>query len=143
MSFGEKRIVLTELGKRELSKTFARSSMNQSNLARRIPSTFSSNVEAKVTESFTKVGYIPGIGQSEEFAGAAFDLEIGALSSPVEGDQGIYILSPSEKEPIDEETFKSEKEDFKQNQLEKKRTDYFVEWFEGLREEANIEVFEN
>jgi len=99
-------------------------------------------LEAKTTESFTRVGYIPGIGESKDFADAAFTLEIGAVSEAIEGDQGVYILSPLEKEPIDEKVFKTEKEDFAKEQLEKKRTDYFVEWFEDLREQANIEVFE-
>jgi len=92
------------------------------------------------TDFFTRAGYITGIGPSKEFADAAFSLEIGDASELIETPQKIYILSPKELQPIDYDKFDEEKADFKERLLSQKKTERFVEWFDGLKEKANLQV---
>lgn len=96
--------------------------------------------EVKSTGQFTKRGSIPQIGNSEEFANLAFTTDIGKLAGIAKIDQGSAILFVSEKIAIDEEKFKTEKESFKKDTLEEKQAKYFEDWFEKLRQKADVKT---
>ncbi len=96
------------------------------------------NLEVKKTEKFSKSSYISGIGQSLEFAQAAFELQAGEVSKLIAVPNGYSILSLQEVFPIDAEKFAQEKEEFGQKVLIRKRNAFYKTWFGNLKKEANL-----
>ncbi len=43
-----------------------------------------------------------------------------------------------EKKPFDREKFTEEKESFKEKLLERKKQEYYIEWFKNLKQKANL-----
>jgi len=91
------------------------------------------------TEKFSRISYIPGIGQSPEFARAAFALKPGSASDAIAVPNGYCILSLKEIIPIDEEKFAQEKEEFAKELLERKKDVFYKIWLAGLKKKANLE----
>ncbi|MCQ9207928.1 MAG: peptidyl-prolyl cis-trans isomerase, partial [Omnitrophica bacterium] len=93
----------------------------------------------KETEGFSKISYISGIGQSPEFAQAAFALKPGAVSEAIAVPAGYCILSLKEIIPIEEEKFIQEKEKFSQKVLERKKDIFYRIWLNDLKNKASLE----
>lgn len=81
---------------------------------------------------------IPGVGRDAKFIGAAFGLEIGELSKPLEGSRHIYLIEMEKRTEFDEERFSDQYENLKQELMGTKRQEFFRQWLEGLRNEAMI-----
>jgi len=73
-----------------------------------------------------------------EFAVAAFGLPVGQLSSLVKSQFGYHIIIVEEKKEAVQQNFNDVKEDVEQILLEKKRSDKFQMWIEGLKKKADI-----
>lgn len=97
-------------------------------------------LEVKATGLFTKAGYVPEIGQSEEFANVAFSQEKGSLAGAATTPQGAAIIFVADKVGIDEKKFDAEKEQFKITALQEKQQKYFEDWFNKLKEKASVKV---
>ena len=84
--------------------------------------------------------FIPRIGQDPAFIRGAFQLNAaGALSEPVEGERGYYLIQLETREPIDESIYEVMKENLKRQLLLQKQNQLYEEWLSRLREEADIE----
>ncbi|MFC1698813.1 peptidyl-prolyl cis-trans isomerase [Candidatus Omnitrophota bacterium] len=90
------------------------------------------------SEGFTRSSYISGIGQSPEFAAAAFALKTGEVSPVVRVPNGYCILSPQEIIPVDQEKFVEEKEQFGQQLLGRKKEQTFADWLDQLKQRASL-----
>ena len=90
------------------------------------------------TEDFKKDAYIPNIGQSKEFTQEAFKLNEEQISQIIEVPNGYAILMVDERKPFDREKFTEEKESFKEKLLERKKQEYYIEWFKNLKQKANL-----
>ncbi len=90
------------------------------------------------TEDLKKDAYIPNIGQSKEFTQEAFKLNEEQISQIIEVPNGYVILKVDERKPFDREKFTKEKESFKEKLLERKKQEYYVEWFKNLKHKANL-----
>ncbi|MFH1857070.1 MAG: SurA N-terminal domain-containing protein [Candidatus Omnitrophota bacterium] len=93
---------------------------------------------AQNTEEFKRDGYVQNIGQSKELTEEAFSLQLDQISSIIETPKGFVILILDEKKPFDKAKFAEEKEGFKQNLLQGKRQQRYSEWFDKLKEGANL-----
>ncbi len=101
------------------------------------------SLEHKITEPFTRNGFIPGVGRDPAFIGTAFALNVGAISEPVEGIRGYYILKLLEKTEFDEEDYKA-KADLIRKELERrKQQQAFAQWYENLKSRAKIKDYRN
>ena len=84
--------------------------------------------------------FIPRIGQDPAFIRGAFQLNAaGALSEPVEGERGYYLIQLETREPIDESIYEVMKENLKRQLLLQKQNQLYEGWLSRLREEADIE----
>jgi peptidyl-prolyl cis-trans isomerase D len=96
------------------------------------------SLAVKETEEFSKISYISGIGQSREFAQAAFALEPGETSDLIRVPNGYSILSLKSIVPIDQEKFAQEKEEFAKKLLARKKDIFYKIWLTNLKKKANL-----
>lgn len=98
----------------------------------------------KESGEFTRASYIPGIGQSAEFAQAALALTPGDISELIAVPNGFCILSLQEIIPVDEKRFAEEKENFAQLLLQQKKDAVLRVWLFNLERKAgwvsNIDI---
>lgn len=90
------------------------------------------------TDEFTRSSYISGIGQSQEFAQAAFALEPEEISNLISVPNGYCILSLKKIIPFEEEKFAQEKEEFAQRLLIRKKEGFYKNWRANLKRAANL-----
>lgn len=95
-------------------------------------------LELKNTEPFARNGYIPGIGSASDIGESVFNTKTGEVSAPIKTHAGYCIFTVSEIIPIDEENFKSQKEDFSKKTLEAKKMRVLNEWYADLIKRADL-----
>ncbi len=91
------------------------------------------------TAEFTRVQSIPKIGRANEITAAAFTLEIDKISPILESTRGFYFVTVTQRTPFNEEAFKAQKENIRTRLLNQKSQRFFTEWYEQLKEKADIE----
>jgi len=94
--------------------------------------------EIKQTEFISRSGYVPMLGPAKEFVESVASLKDNEISSPIKMQESWVIVRLDGYKDIDEIKFIEEKEDFKNDLLEKKKQEVFDEWFERLKKEANF-----
>lgn len=104
-------------------------------------STVGDTLQVATTESFTRTGYVSGIGRDQDFIGAAFALKSGQISKPVKGQRGSYILQLVSQDPFDEADYNSKKEAIRQQLLDRAKQETFSQWYADLKEKAKVEDF--
>jgi peptidyl-prolyl cis-trans isomerase D len=98
----------------------------------------SDSLTVQETEEFTMSGYVTGVGREPGFVGAAFAMEIGDYSEPIEGTRGYYILQLVDKKEIDEQAFESQKESLAKQLVERKQQRMFGDWLHAVKEKSKI-----
>jgi len=93
------------------------------------------------TDFFTRNSFPQELGPSKELNKAAFDLGEEEISQTIEFNQGYCVIERSEFQPIDEEEFQKEKEDFELALLEEKKNQVFEKYFTKLKAKANLEDY--
>lgn len=81
---------------------------------------------------------ISGVGRDQKFIGAAFGLDEGSVSQPIEGSRHFYLIEVTRRTEFDEEMYADQRENLKEQLLHSKRQQFFAQWLEGLREDATI-----
>ncbi len=100
-------------------------------------------LEIKETGLFSLQSSIPVIGRDARFSGTAFQLQIGEISSPVEGNNGCYLIQTIDKSNINETAFENEKNNLKQTLLQQKQQNVYMAWYNSLKGKAKIKDFRN
>ena len=97
------------------------------------------SLEVRESSTFSRNGYVSGVGSRNAFIGAAFQLQTpGQISDIVTTDRGAYILQLIERTPIDEAAFEQEKETLKQQLLQQEQNRLYASWFADLQDRAEI-----
>jgi peptidyl-prolyl cis-trans isomerase D len=99
------------------------------------------SLEVKEADFFNRSGYVPGVGNYENFKGTAFKLETDQISDVVETIRGYYIIQQTGHQPVDEEKFEREKGALKMTLLQQLRNQAFNQWFADLKEKAEIKDY--
>ncbi|OPZ71050.1 MAG: peptidylprolyl isomerase [bacterium ADurb.Bin478] len=73
--------------------------------------------------------------------GAAFALNPGQVSKPVEGSRGYFLLRLIEKSSFNEQEFASQKETLKNQILSRRQQSMFGQWYAALKEKSKIKDF--
>ena len=97
-------------------------------------------VEAKETEFITRDATIPDLGQAPAVLDAAFKLPQGAVSDVVDTDGGAAIFKVIEKEPVTPEDFASNKDTFREQLLNDRRSRFFSAYMLKAKQKMKIEV---
>ncbi len=95
----------------------------------------------QTTDSFPMSGYVQNVGREPAFVGAAFALNPGQVSKPVEGSRGYFLLRLIEKSSFNEQEFASQKETLKNQILSRRQQSMFGQWYAALKEKSKIKDF--
>jgi peptidyl-prolyl cis-trans isomerase D len=90
------------------------------------------------TGSFTANGSIRGIGRDYAFAAKAQQLDLNVISEPVRGNRGYFLIRVTERSPFDQASYEMQKEGLRENMLQEKRSTFFTQWLQSLKNEAKI-----
>lgn len=94
--------------------------------------------EPKQTEPFARNGYIPAVGSASEIGETAFNAKTGEISPAIKTQAGFCIFTALEVMPINEETFKKDKEEFSKKMLESKKMKVLNDWYADLIKRADL-----
>lgn len=98
-------------------------------------------LELTATDFFARADYVKGVGKSDDFIKAGFNLEADKISRPAYTQKGYALLIRDDFKPFNEEEFEEEKEKFRQKVLQLKKLETYQDWMESLKNEAKIESF--
>jgi len=99
------------------------------------------DITAGSTGPFTPADSPVGIGRDQAFIGTAMALEPGAISKPVKGTRGFYLLQLTSKTPFDSLQYENQRTGIREQILQEKRNRFSQEWVVALRESAVIEDY--
>jgi parvulin-like peptidyl-prolyl isomerase len=91
------------------------------------------------TNQFSQTQPVPKIGRAAEITAAAFTLEEGVISPMLESNRGYYFIVVTERTAFNEEAFLAQKQNIRTRLLNQKSQKFFTEWYEQLKENADIE----
>jgi len=91
------------------------------------------------TTEFTMRGSIPGLGLDPKFNATAFALDPGEISDKIETNRGIYWEKLISKTEFDSIQYMAQKGPIRQRLLVQKKNQVFTEWYDYLKEQADIE----
>ncbi|TRZ94927.1 hypothetical protein D4R78_05160 [bacterium] len=95
------------------------------------------------TGLFKYGSYIEGIGASDSFWTAAFNLKENQPSTVISLPTGFYIIKVKEKKPLEEKRFQAEKTEFAEKLLLQKKQEYFNKFLENLKRKSGMEFKSN
>jgi parvulin-like peptidyl-prolyl isomerase len=98
-------------------------------------------LDIQETDFFSLQSPLPQIGQDPKFSGTAFSLEKEAVSPPVEGNRGYYLIKLIDRKEVTTSLFESDKENLKKQLLGQKQQQMYAAWEKQLREKADIEDY--
>ncbi len=90
---------------------------------------------------FTRLEFVPGLGQSNAVIGTAFGLEPHEVGGPVESNDRFYILELLERQEPDPKAFQATKEDLRAQLTRLRRERAVDEWLADLRARADIKDY--
>jgi peptidyl-prolyl cis-trans isomerase D len=99
----------------------------------------SRNLELRSTEPFTRLDFVPDLGQANPTIGVAFGLEPGQTAGPVEANDQVYFIESIERIPASREAFEAQKESLRAQMMRQRQENALDEWLAELREQATIE----
>lgn len=97
------------------------------------------DITVQTTGQFALISSIPGIGRDIKLIGALNTLLPFTVSKPIEGTRGYYIVKILDKSGIDSTAYNAQKDMFKKQILQTKKSQFISEWLEQLKKNADIE----
>ena len=97
-------------------------------------------LDAKDTELIPRNSALPDVGVSPEVDRVVFALPVGAVSDPIQTDQGTVIVRVVEREEVTAEKVKQAREAFRAELLNERRARFFNAYMNKAREGVRIDV---
>ena len=91
------------------------------------------------TATFTRIGFVQGLGQFSKVVGAAFGVPVGAVSAPVKDDAGVYVLRGERRVNADRATFEKDLPVLRQQRVQQIKQQRLRLFLEDLRRAAKVE----
>ncbi len=91
------------------------------------------------TGYITMTQTIPKIGVAPEISALAFSLEPGKVSHMVETRRGFYFIKVLDRTEFNEKDYLAKRSEIRNRLLNQKKQKFFNEWYEKLKEDADIE----
>ncbi len=99
----------------------------------------SANLTVIKTPTFTRLSFVPGLGQYSVPMGAAFGLPVGAVSGPLKGDEAVFVLRVERRVNADRGEFDKQKEQMRRQRLQQLKQQRLQLFLDDLRKAAKIE----
>jgi peptidyl-prolyl cis-trans isomerase D len=96
------------------------------------------SIPVQETGPFSMASVPPGIGRDPGFLGTVAAMKVGAVSRAVEGTRGAYIIQLLSVSEFDSTTYASQRSALQDRLLQEKRSRFFNDWLEGLKESAEV-----
>jgi peptidyl-prolyl cis-trans isomerase D len=90
------------------------------------------------TEPFTRLGFVPGVGQSTGAVGAAFTLPVSAVSAPIVTDDGLYVIRVDRRWPASQDTWQEQRDVQRMEMVQRLQQDRYRQYLGALRAEAKV-----
>lgn len=90
------------------------------------------------TGIFMLAGSIPKLGLEYNFAAKAYNLSIGAISEPVKGNRGYFLVKLLSKDAFDANTFNAQKNMLRERTLQEKKNSFVSQWLAKMKKDADI-----
>jgi peptidyl-prolyl cis-trans isomerase D len=88
---------------------------------------------------FTRVQFVPGLGQYTKPIGAAFGLPVGAVSAPIREESGVYVIVVERRQSADRTAFEKQKDALKRQRLQQLKQQRLQLFLDDLKKTAKIE----
>jgi len=93
-------------------------------------------------ESGGELGFVGHDVLPEAVDAVAWELEPGAVSDPIETDEGYYIIQVVERREASGEEFEKAKPDLVEQIRQEKADEHFARWFADLRNSAEVSILD-
>jgi hypothetical protein len=91
------------------------------------------------TQPFTRVAFVPGLGQYTRPIGAAFSLPVGAVSAPIRAEDGAYVIRVDRRTSASRTEFEKQAQTMRQARVQKLKQQRLQMFLLDLRRSAKIE----
>jgi peptidyl-prolyl cis-trans isomerase D len=91
------------------------------------------------TPTFTRLGFVPGLGQFSTVVGAAFGVPVGAVSAPVKDDAGVFVLRGERRVNADRAAFDKDLQTLRRQRVEQIKQQRLRLFLDDLRKSAKVE----
>ena len=91
------------------------------------------------TQPFTRVSFVPGLGQFTQPIGAAFSLAVGAVSAPIRGNDGVYVIRVDRRVNASRAEFEKQLPMMRQQRMQQLRQQRLQLFLSDLRRSAKVE----
>jgi peptidyl-prolyl cis-trans isomerase D len=89
--------------------------------------------------TFSRIAFVPTLGQYSKAIGAAFGLPVGAVSAPVKDKAGVFVMRVERRVNADRAEFDKQIETMRRQRLQQLKQQRVRLFLEDLRKSANIE----
>ena len=97
------------------------------------------NLVVVKSPTFTRLGFVPGLGQSSRPMGAAFSLPVGAVSAPDRAETGVCVLRVDRRVNASRDEFEKQAEAMRGQRVQQLKRQRLQLFLDDLRKAATIE----
>ena len=90
------------------------------------------------TQAFTRLSTLPDVGSMNEVIGASFTLPVGAVSAPIETDNGVYVIRVDRRTLANQKTFQIEQPMLRQQRVQSLQQSRVQQFLSDLHAAAKI-----
>lgn len=91
------------------------------------------------TQTFTRLAFVPGLGQYTQVVGAAFGLPVGAVSAPIITEDGVFVIRVERRVSADRAEFDRQKDLLRRQRLQQLKQQRLQLFLQDLRNSAKVE----
>jgi hypothetical protein len=96
------------------------------------------NLTLESAGTFTRLRFVPGLGQSNAAIGAAFSLPVGAISAPVVTEEAAYVIRVNSRWNASRDAWTAQLETQRRDFEQRIQQDRYRQYLSALRSEANV-----
>jgi len=91
------------------------------------------------TEPFTRVSFVPGLGQFSETVGASYGLPVGAVSAPIRQSNGIFVLVVDRRVSSNRAEYEKQRDALHRQRLQQLKQQRLQLFLDDLKRTAKID----
>jgi peptidyl-prolyl cis-trans isomerase D len=97
------------------------------------------NLVVVKSPTFTRLGFVPGMGQYSRPMGAAFSLPVGAVSAPIRDESGVFVVRVDRRINASRDDFEKQAEAMRGQRVQQLKRQRLQLFLDDLRKAAKIE----